>query len=322
MVDTDIGFHASHEQFAPGDLLEYVSRAEDRGFDAVLASDHFHPWSERQGESGHVWSWLGGAMALTDLPFGTVNAPGYRYHPAVIAQAAATLRSMFPERFWFAIGSGELINEGITGEPWPIKSDRNERLRECATVVRELFDGEEVTHDGHVTVQTATLYSRPDTPPPLFGAALSVETARWLGEWADGMITLATPDRAALENRIDAFRERAEDKPIYVKAQLSYASSYEDALDGAYEQWRTNCIPGSVTQQLRTPADYDELGEQITREEVEENVRVEADLNRHREWIDGDLQLDIDGLFLHNVNSNQVEFIDAFGEDVLADDIG
>jgi len=317
MSRTNIGFHASHEQFSPENLLEYVQLAEDNGFDSILASDHFHPWGKRQGESGHVWSWLGAAMETTTVPFGTVNAPGYRYHPAIIAQAAATLRSMYPERFWFAIGSGQLLNEGITGEKWPTKQERNERLAECADVMRRLWDGEKVTHDGRITVEKATLYTRPETPPPLFGAALSEETARWLGEWADGMITLATPDHEDNEKRVEAFREQAPNKPVYLKAQLSYDSEKLAALDGALEQWRTNCIPGPVTQQLRTPAEYDELGEQVDKETVEQNVRVSSDLAEHREWIEADLQLDVDRIFLHNVNTNQQAFIEMFGEHVL-----
>ena len=317
MTDAEIGYHASHEQFAPGDLLEWVRLAEERGFDAALASDHFHPWSERQGESGHVWAWLGAAMEATDLPFGTVNAPGYRYHPAVIAQAAATLRSMYPGRFWFAVGSGQLLNEGITGEEWPIKDERNARLRECADVMRRLWDGEEVTHHGRVTVEEATLYTRPDSPPPLVGAALSEETAAWLGEWADGMITVATPDHEADGGRVEAFREVAPEKPVYLKAQLSYAEDDDAALEGAYDQWRTNCIPGVVTQELRTPADYDELGDEIDREAVAENVRVSADLDDHVAWIEADLDLDVDRVFLHNVNTNQERFVEDFGDDVL-----
>ena len=317
MTDAEIGYHASHEQFAPGDLLEWVRLAEERGFDAALASDHFHPWSERQGESGHVWAWLGAAMEATDLTFGTVNAPGYRYHPAVIAQAAATLRSMYPGRFWFAVGSGQRLNEGITGEEWPIKDERNARLRECADVMRRLWDGEEVTHHGRVTVEEATLYTRPDSPPPLVGAALSEETAAWLGEWADGMITVATPDHEADRGRVEAFREVAPEKPVYLKAQLSYAEDDDAALEGAYDQWRTNCIPGVVTQELRTPADYDELGDEIDRETVAENVRVSADLDDHVAWIEADLDLDVDRVFLHNVNTNQERFVEDFGDDVL-----
>ena len=316
---TTIGYHASHEQFAPSELLSYVQLAEEHGFEAVLASDHFHPWSERQGESGHVWAWLGAAMGATDLPFGTVNAPGYRYHPAVIAQAAGTLREMFPERFWLAIGSGQLLNEGITGENWPVKEERNARLRECADVMRRLWDGAEVTHHGRITVERARLWTRPESPPPLIGAALSTETARWLGEWADGMITVGTPDQEADRERVEAFREEAPEKPVYLKVQLSYDEDDESALEGAYEQWRTNCIPGPVTQQLRTPEEYDELGEGVSREQVEENVRVSADLDEHLGWIRGDLDMGVETVILHNVNTNQEAFIEEFGENVIGD---
>ncbi|MCU4752867.1 TIGR03885 family FMN-dependent LLM class oxidoreductase [Halobacteria archaeon AArc-curdl1] len=314
---TDIGYHASHEQFAPGALLEYAQLAAEHRFTDCLASDHFHPWSERQGESGHVWSWLGSAMEATSMSFGTVNAPGYRYHPAIIAQAAATLQSMYPERFWLSVGSGQLLNEGISGKEWPIKAERNARLRECAEVMRRLWDGEEVTHHGRVTVEEATLYSRPESPPPLIGAALSEETASWLAEWADGMITLGTPDHEGDAKRVQAFREKAPDKPVYLKVQLSYDESDEAALEGAYDQWRTNCIPGAATQEFRTPEEYDELAEVVDKETVEENIRVSADFGDHIRWIENDLELDVEKVFLHNVNTNQEQFIEAFGDNVL-----
>jgi len=112
---TRIGYHASYEQFAPSQLLGFVKAAEAAGYGAAKSSDHFHPWSERQGQSGFAWTWLGAAMQATSLPFGMISAPGYRYHPAVLAQAAATTGVMFPGRFWFALGSGEAINEAFTG---------------------------------------------------------------------------------------------------------------------------------------------------------------------------------------------------------------
>jgi len=313
MTGTSLGYHASHEQFAPSTLLECVTHAEAAGFDHVSASDHFHPWSERQGESGHVWSWLGAAMEATDLTFGTVNAPGYRYHPAIIAQSAATLRELYPERFWFAIGSGQLLNEGITGTDWPIKADRNARLEESASIMRRLWDGEEVTHHGHVDVERATLYTRPATPPPLIGAALSTETARWLGEWADGLITVGTPDHESDAEIVDAFRETAPEKPVYLKSQLSYAETDELALEGAVDQWRTNCVPGPVTQELRTPDQFDELAEELSPEQVSEQVRVSASLEDHREWLEADLEI-ADRVYLHNVNTNQRAFLEAFSE--------
>ncbi|MXV61128.1 TIGR03885 family FMN-dependent LLM class oxidoreductase [Natronorubrum sp. JWXQ-INN-674] len=313
---TAIGYHASHEQFAPSDLLEWIQLADDRGFDYALASDHFHPWSEQQGESGLVWSWLGSALEATEMTFGTVNAPGYRYHPAIIAQGAATLREMYPDRFWLAVGSGQILNEGITGTDWPVKRERNARLEECADIMRRLWEGEQVTHHGRVDVEKAQLYSRPETAPPLIGAALSEATAEWLAEWADGMITIATPDHEDDASRVEAFKEQAPDKPVYLKAQHSYDESDEAALEGAYEQWATNCVPGTVTQELRTPEQYDELKATVDEEQVAENVRVSADLEEHIEWLEADLQLDVDRVFLHNVNTNQEEFIETFGEHV------
>src|ERR671917_677279 len=125
------GFHASHEQIDPGGLLAAAVRAERAGFDAAMSSDHFSPWSERQGESGFAWSWLGAALQATRLPFGVVTAPGQRYHPAIVAQAIATLGDMFPGRLTVALGTGEASNEHITGAPWPPKADRNARLLEC-----------------------------------------------------------------------------------------------------------------------------------------------------------------------------------------------
>ncbi|HWH13414.1 MAG TPA: LLM class flavin-dependent oxidoreductase, partial [Miltoncostaeaceae bacterium] len=188
-----IGWHASHEQSPPSRLLADVRHAEQAGFQIGMSSDHFAPWSARQGHSGYAWSWLGAAMATTTLPFRVVTAPGQRYHPAVLAQKMATLAEMFPGRLAVCLGSGEAMNEHITGDPWPTKDDRNARLRECADITRALFRGEEVTHRGHVDVHRARLWSRPAEPPPLFGAAVSERTARWLGGWADGLATINQP---------------------------------------------------------------------------------------------------------------------------------
>src|SRR4029453_6371411 len=133
------GFHASHEQVHPRELLAAVQRAEEAGFDAAMCSDHFAPWSERQGHSGFAWSWLGAALQATSLPFGVVNAPGDRYHPAIIAQAAATLAELFPDRFWVALGTVQAMNEHVTANRWPPKPERNARLKECVEVIRALW---------------------------------------------------------------------------------------------------------------------------------------------------------------------------------------
>src|SRR6188768_3448466 len=147
---TVVGFHASHEQLPPGRLLEAVKRAEAAGFDAAMCSDHFEPWSVRQGHSGYAWSWLGAALEATSFSLGVVTAPGQRYHPAIAAQKLATLAEMYPQRFWAALGSGEAINEHVTGDPWPPKEERDARLGESVDVIRRLLAGDEVSTDGRI----------------------------------------------------------------------------------------------------------------------------------------------------------------------------
>src|SRR5687767_7871992 len=146
-----IAYHASHEQFSPRELLRFAKLAERAGFEAIHSSDHFHPWSESQGQSGFAFAWLGAAMQATNLPFSAVCAPGQRYHPAIVAQAIATLCEMFPGRFHINLASGEALNESITGDKWLIKEERNARLKECADVIRQLLAGETVTHHGRIT---------------------------------------------------------------------------------------------------------------------------------------------------------------------------
>lgn len=312
-----VGFHASHEQFPPGELLRLVQRAESAGFQCAMCSDHFHPWSRAQGNSGHAWTWLGAAMAATKFPFGVVNAPVGRYHPAVIAQAAATLADMHGDRFWLAAGSGEAINECITGQRWPAKDVRNRRLREAVEVMRALWRGEEVTHHGEFTVERARLYSLPPRPLPVIAAALSPETARWAGDWADGLITISQP-RDKLRAVLDAFREGGgEGKPVHLQVKLSWADTEEAAREGTLEQWRTNLFESTVSEDLRTPEQFEAATKFVRAEDLEPAVRISADLSRHLAWLRDDLAMGVDQLLLHNVNRGQAAFIDAFGEKVL-----
>ena len=166
-----VGYHASHEQFPPDELLGLVQRAEHAGFTAAMCSDHFHPWSDAQGQSGHAWTWLGAAMATTKLPFAVVNAPVGRYHPAIIAQAVATLCVMHAGRFTLIAGSGEALNEAITGRRWPAKAERNRRLRAAVEAMRVLWRGEEIKQtppDVGFRIEQARLYTRPNAMPKVF----------------------------------------------------------------------------------------------------------------------------------------------------------
>jgi len=314
---TQFAYHASHEQFNPRDLLQYARQAEQKGFDAVGSSDHFHPWSERQGQSGFSFAWLGAAMQATQIPYSLVCAPGQRYHPAIVAQAIATLCALFPSRLDVALGSGEALNEQITGEKWPDKATRNQRLLECAGIIRKFLAGSLVNHKGLVTVENARLYTIPEKLPRLFCAAVSKETAAWAGSWADGLITVHRP-YSELKAVVDAFRNNGgAGKPVHLKVQLSYAQHEQTALQGAHEQWRTNIFQGSVLGDLSSPAHFDAAAEFIQPDHLKPMIRISADPAKHVSWLQEDLKLGFERIILHNVNRLQEEFIRDFGSQVL-----
>ncbi|HEY1014317.1 MAG TPA: TIGR03885 family FMN-dependent LLM class oxidoreductase [Herpetosiphonaceae bacterium] len=311
------GYHASHEQFRPSELIDLVTRAEAAGFQAAMCSDHFLPWTEAQGQSGFAWSWLGAALQATGLAFGVVNAPGQRYHPAIVAQAAATLAEMFPGRFWVALGSGQALSEHITGERWPSKRERNERLREAADVIRALWAGETVSHRGSFTVEDATLYTRPAEPPLLVGAAITPATAAWVAGWADALITVAQPPEQ-LREVVARFRDGGgAGKPMFLKAQHSFDQTEAAARAGAFEQWRANILPSAVLSELRLPAQFEQAARPVQPADLDDAVRISADPRRHLEWLRADRELGFERIFIHNVNRGQRRFIEAFGEHVL-----
>jgi probable non-F420 flavinoid oxidoreductase len=311
-----IGYHASHEQFKPSELLKWTVMAERAGFQAVNCSDHFHPWSKRQGQSGFSFSWLGASMQATSVPHGVVCAPGQRYHPAIVAQAAATLSEMFPGRFWISVGSGEALNERITGGKWPAKQPRNERLREAVDIMRRLLAGETVSHHGLITVEEAKLYTRPLIAPLIIGAAVTTETAEWVGEWADGLITISKP-APELKEIVKAFKKKGGGKPMYLKVQLSFSETYDRALEGAHDQWRTNIFSGSVLGDLWKVEHFDALGEMVQPDEMKNKVLISADTRQFKQWIEEFIDMGFEKIILHNVNREQEHFIREFGANVL-----
>ena len=314
---TRYGFHASHEQHSPDRLLAHVRAAESAGFEAAMCSDHFHPWLPEQGESGFAWAWLGAALEATSLSFGTVCAPGWRYHPAVIAQAAATLAVMYPGRFWLAIGSGEALNEGITGLPWPPKAERTAQLGEIGGVMQRLWRGETVTHEGRVVVRDARLYSRPTVAPRLYAAALSPETAAAVAPWADALVTIGG-EAGAVREVVDAFRAHGgEGKPVALQHVVSWAPTEREAREQAYQQWRQSALDPAQLAELRTPAQFAEAAKAIGPADVAKGVRISVDLGQHAEWLAVYEPLGVDTVYVMNAGKNQEQYIEAFGAKVL-----
>jgi coenzyme F420-dependent glucose-6-phosphate dehydrogenase len=312
-----LGYHISHEQFSPMELLKLAKKADEAGFSFGLSSDHFAPWNRDQGQSGFAWSWLGAALSQTNLRYGIVTCPSFRYHPAIIAQAAATLDEMFPERFWVAIGSGQALNESITGEYWPSKTERNEKLKASADIIRSLWHGETITSQGPVRVVEATLYTLPKSDLMITGAAITPETTKWMASWADRLITIAQPEEQ-LRKVVEAWRENGgEHKPMILKVQISYDRNFDDALNGAYQQWRTNVFASDVQAELRNPAQFEHVAQHLNKEDFMKMVNISDNTDQHIEWLSGYLGMGFTDLVLHNVNRKQEQFLNVFGEKVI-----
>ena len=315
---TVIGFHASHEQIGPSALRDAVVHAEQAGFDAAMCSDHLAPWSSEQGESAFAFSWLGAALQATSrVPIGQFHAPGQRYHPVISAQAMATLAAMFPGRYtWAALGSGENLNEHVTGDRWPRKDVRMARLRECVDVMRALWRGEEVNHDGLVTVDRARLWTLPETAPLLIGGAVSVETARWAAGWADGLVTINQP-HDKLREMVDAYRSAGGRGQLVIQVHVSYAQDEETATATAVEQWQSNCVPSDLAWDLELPRDFEAATRFVPEEEVRNNVLISSDTAQHAAWLQEYVDLGFSTVYVHHVGVEQDEFIDAFASKVL-----
>lgn len=279
-------------------------------------SDHLAPWSHAQGHSGYSWAWLGAALATTELEFGSVCAPGQRYHPAIIAQKLGKLGQMFPGRVWTALASGEAINEVVTGEPWPRKEVRVARQEECVDVIRRLLDGEEVSHDGLVTVNMARVWDRPEQPPALIGPAISPESAARVAAWADGLLTV-NQDVDTLTRVVANYRDAGGRGPLSLQVHLSWAPTEDEAEKLAHDQWRTNVFSDPVLADIETVAGFEAAAEFVRPADVHRSVRISADLAQHVAWIREYADLGFDDIYLHYVGQDHSRYFEAFAAEVL-----
>lgn len=310
----NFGYHASQEQFTPFDLVAYAIAAERHGFDCVMSSDHLAPWSTSQGQSAFVWAWLGAAMAKTSVPFGTMAIPGgWRYHPVIVAQAAATIGNLYPGRLsWLGMGSGQALSEGMLTAHWPDKAERNERLLAGVQMIRRLWSGDTIDQEAPFTACRAQLYCAAAAPPAVFGAALSPATASWLGAWADGLITVNQPPEQ-LNDIVAAFRAGGGDgKPMAIQVHVSFASNDSLARANAFDQWRSNTLAAPLAETLRCPSQFAAATCDITPDMLDAHVHISADPATQCAWLQRYIDMGFNEIYLHNVGRNQYEFIEAF----------
>ncbi|AEH38722.1 TIGR03557 family F420-dependent LLM class oxidoreductase [Halopiger xanaduensis] len=313
---TDVGYKLICEEHGPNDLVEYARLADQSAFDFALISDHYHPWLSSQGESPLVWNVLGGiSQAVDDLPLGTATTcPIIRVHPAIVAQAAATAATMAPNGFSLGLGTGEKLNEHVTGQRWPEHEVRLEMLEEAVEIVRALWEGETTSYHGeYYTVENARLYTLPDETPPIPIAADGPKTARFAGEFGDGLIAVR-PD----EDLIEAFEAGGgEDKPRYGEVGVCYAEDEAEAIEQAYENWTIEGLPGDLMWELPTTAHFEQATEAVSEDDIADLLTCGSDPDEHIETIREYVDAGFDHVVVHQIGSNQAEFVEFYEDEVL-----
>jgi coenzyme F420-dependent glucose-6-phosphate dehydrogenase len=297
----------AQEQFPPGELLGQAVEAERAGFDGLGTSDHLQPWWEG-GESAHAWVWMGAALqATSSVPIGTaVTPPGPRFHPVLIAQAWATMEAMYPGRPYLGFGSGESLNESPLGADWPTPGGQVERMDEALEIIRRLWNGEQVDHQGKwFSTKRAVLHTRPENQPPIYISAFGPKAAAVAGKHGDGLWTLADPEMAP--KMIEAYRAAAEDAgrepgEIILQAQFSWASDDDAALEGA-RVWKGAQPDEFFTDDWHDPGKMYEHGEQqVSDDELREALIIGSDPDTHVERVREIEAMGADTVALMNVS--------------------
>ncbi|QLD91015.1 TIGR03557 family F420-dependent LLM class oxidoreductase [Natronomonas salina] len=313
----ELGYACLSEQHEPDEMVEYVADAERRGVDYAMVSDHYHPWTTAQGESPFVWGVLGAIAHGTErIPVGTaVTAPIIRIHPAVVAQAAATAATQLDGRFIFGVGTGERLNEHVTGERWPPHDVRLEKLEEAIEIIRLLWEGGEKTYRGdHFTVENARVFTLPDELPPVVVAAGGETSAAAAGHYGDGLMS-TSPD----EGLVDRYEEgnEGETEPHFGQFHACYAEDEDDAIETALETWPNAAMAGELGRELATPAHYEQTATMVDREDIAEQVVCGPDADDFIEKIEAFVDSGFESVHVHQIGQQQEEFLEFYEEEVM-----
>jgi len=319
-----IGYAAMLEQFHPTDLLAFCEKAEASGFSGVMAADHVQPWVPQQGQAAHVWSFMTAAAEHTRGDVGPgVTCPSFRTHPAIIAQAAATMTAMYPGRFWLGLGSGEALNEHLVAGYWPEVAERISRMFESIEIIRKLFTGKDVKHAGeYYKMETMRLWTMPEQPPPIYVATAGPVTAEKTGRFCDGIITVGAPEEkigTVFERFEKGAREAGKDPSKLHKIlqlHLSWAPTDEEAMRNALTEWPNGGMKFPKAD-IRSPFDFEQMAKIVRPEDFKGRMLISSDPAAHTREIQKFIDLGFDRVYLHNVGRNQVEWLEIFGKQVL-----
>lgn len=321
------GYKASNEQFAPTELLNYGILAEDCGFDSVFVSDHLQPWRHDGGHAPFAMSWLGALGARTErITMGTsVLTPTFRYHPAIVAQAFATLGCLFPGRVVLGMGTGESMNEVPLGLVWPDGKERFARFREAVKLIRELWSGERVTFEGeYYQTDKATIYDRPAEMVPLYLAGSGPAATRFAGRQGDGYITTSGKEPSLYtDTLLPAVQEGAEkagrsvsDIDMMIEVKVSFDHDRDAAMEATHF-WGALGLSAEQKSGVEDPVEMQRLADELSVEQTAKRFIVSTDPDEHVEKIKTYLDLGFTHLVFHAPGPDQAKFLKLYGEEIL-----
>lgn len=309
-----LGYKLMSEELGPRELVTCAVRAEEAGFELAAISDHFFPWLDEQGHSPFAWSVLGGVATATEriALMTAVTCPTLRYHPAIVAQAAATVSLLANGRFRLGLGSGERLNEHVVGGGWPSVQVRQELLEEAVDIIRLLFEGRTASYEGqHLLLESARLWDVPDPPPPILLAAGGPQAARIAAEKGDGLIASET-DPAL----VSAYRDAGGDGPCYVELSMCWAPSEAEGRETLHRYTRWSKLGWSVLAELPMPRSFDDASRSVRPEDVARDTPHGPDTTRYVEAVGEAIDAGFDHLVLHQVGPKQIDFLRFFEQEL------
>jgi coenzyme F420-dependent glucose-6-phosphate dehydrogenase len=326
---TKVGYLAALEQYQPPVALEHAKHAKRAGFDAIWATDHFHPWVHTGASAGFAWTWMASAAAqIADVSFGTaVSSPLGRYNPGLIAQGFSTLSQLYPGRIVLGLGTGEAINEIPLGYKFPGFKERHARMEESLKIIRGLWEGKTLSSRGkYYPMKKARLYTKPTGKIPIYLAASGVKSAELAGKYADGLMTVSKlgvepgPYLSMMMDAVKAGAAKAGRDPALIDKSTLIKVSYDDDYDRALKAcrfWATTLIPWPIKTLMGDPVDVESMAKLISDDAIKAYFVVSNDPEEHLKKLKELVSAGYTNLIVHSTSPDQAKMTEVYGKEVI-----
>ena len=326
MLMLKLGYACEHEEYQPQQLLEFAAEAEKVGFESIWTSDHFHPWAHTNAAGGFAWVWMASAAERTKhVEFGTgVTCPILRYNPAIIAQAFATMRAMYPGRIFIGVGTGEALNEVPVGCPWPGFKERAERLEEAIKVMKLLWSGNFVNFKGkYFKLRKANLYSKPASPPPIYVAAAGPTVAEIAGRLADGFLTVTIWEdhyRNVLQPALEKGARSVGRNPAGIIRAVEVGVSHDEDYDKALAKarfWAGGSLPVMYKYDIHDPREVEEYGRVVGDKQIAEHRLIGTKPEDHIKHLEKYVKMGFQHVYIQSSSPDEIKTLRMYGREVL-----